>query len=309
MKRFALLSLFALAGCGGGTPQGAALAPPSNLTVEPLGSGLHVAWADDSADEAEFQIERKSTGSFSKIASVVFDTTQYHDSAVTPATAYTYRVRAVSASASSSYTTEVTQTAPGSGADAGAGGGSGGGTGGGSGGGAAGGGIGGSGGMGGGAGGGGVVNSLPDGGYSFQQHIVPIFNSSCGAGDNNCHSRLAYGPTAAGACRGWLALENAALGSKNPTTMAATGCPDRTLWQRLTDLDSWMCEPTKKKYITAKSLTASQVYQAIIGNAAGGGGCNKAPNVPLPNMPPGVTLDPVAVKKIETWIMQGAPNN
>lgn len=284
MKRLALLSLSLIAGCSGGTiePMGTVTAP-SMLTVEPLGTGLHVAWKDNSTDETEFQVERKSAGAFAKIASVVFDTTQFHDSAVTAGTSYTYRIRAITASAASEYTAEVSQRAP----SAGAGGGSGSG----------------------GGGGGMAFNGLPDGGYSFQQHIVPIFNSSCGAGDNNCHSRIAYGPTSAGGCRGWLALENVALGSKNPNTMAATGCADRSLWQRLTQLDSWMCEPTRKKYVTAGSLAMSQVYQAIAGDPAGGGTCNKAPNVPLASMPPGVTLDPVAVKKIETWILQGAPNN
>ncbi len=305
MKRLALLSLFILAGCSGGTiePMGMVTAP-SMLTVEPLGTGLHVAWKDNSTDETEFQVERKSTGAFAKIASVVFDTTQFHDSAVTAGTIYTYRIRAMTASASSAYTSEVSQTAPTAGSGGGAGGGSAGGGAGGGGGGSAGGGA------GGGSGGGGVAFSgLPDGGYSFQQHIVPIFNSSCGAGDNNCHSRIAYGPTTAGGCRGWLSLENVALGSKNPNTMAATGCADRTLWQRLVQLDSWMCEPTRKKYITAGSLTLSQIYQVVAGDPSGGGTCNKAPGVPLAKMPPGATLDAAAVKKIETWILQGAPNN
>ena len=227
----------------------------------------------------------------------MFDTVQFHDEPLTPGTVYTYRVRAMKGAMASAYSNEVTATAPGSGAGGGGGGGGSGGAGGGTG------------GAGGGAGGGVAFNGLADGGYSFQQHIVPIFNSSCGAGDNNCHARIAYGPTTGGGCRGWLSLENAALGSKDPNTMAATGCPDRTLWQRLTQLDSWLCEPTRKKYITARSLAASQVFQAIIGNAGGAGACNKAPGVPLENMPPGVTLDPMQVKKIETWIMQGAPNN
>lgn len=58
------------------------------------------------------------------------------------------------------------------------------------------------------------------------------------------------------------------------------------MWQRLTVLDSWLCEPTRKKYITPKS-----------------------PGVPLAKMPLGAVLDAVAVKKLETWIQQGAPNN
>ena len=305
MNRIALTCVLALTACSGGTIAGS-LTAPSMLTVEPLGTGLHVAWVDNSMDEAEFQIERKTTGEFAKIASVVFDTNQFHDSAVTAGTRYTYRVRATSAAASSSYTAEVSQTAPTAGGTGGGTGGTGGGTAG-TGGGAAGTG----GGTAGTGGGTGVATSLPDGGYSFQQHIVPIFGASCGSGNNSCHSRLAYGPTTGGGCRGWLALENLPLGSKNPNTMANTGCPDRTLHQRLVDLDSWMCEPTRKKYVTARNLTSSQLYQVVAGDPSGGGTCDKMPGVALTRMPPAPApeLAMADKKKLETWIMQGAPNN
>ena len=59
MKRLALPCLFALAACGTGTT-GGLLAAPSDLTVSPLGAGLHVTWKDNSADEDEFAIERKA---------------------------------------------------------------------------------------------------------------------------------------------------------------------------------------------------------------------------------------------------------
>jgi hypothetical protein len=106
-------------------------------------------------------------------------------------------------------------------------------------------------------------------------------------------------------------LENVALGSKNPVTLANTGCRDRTLWERLTELDSWLCEPTRIKYILSGSLAGSQVYQAVAGDPGGGGACNKRPEVPLALMPPApaAALDATAIKKLETWILQGAPNN
>src|SRR5262245_34492486 len=49
---------------------------------------------------------------------------------------------------------------------------------------------------------------------NFQAQIVPIFNRSCGTSVNGCHARDAYGAKRTMDCRGWLALENAPLGSK-----------------------------------------------------------------------------------------------
>ena len=187
---------------------------------------------------------------------------QFQDEAVVPATVYVYRLRAMKAGLSSAYSVEVSATAPGTNAGGGVGGGSGGG------------------------GGAGGPSPLPDGGYSLQQHIVPILNASCGAGAMTCHSRVAYGPSPAGGCRGWLSLENVPLGSRNPATNAMTGCPDRSLWERLTELDSWMCEPNRKRYVTPGSLTDSQLYQAAAGDPGGGGSCNKKPGVQLERMPP-----------------------
>ena len=295
MNRFALSSILALSACGTGTTEGAITAP-SELVVAPLGRGLHVTWKDNSKDEDEFAVERKSNGTtFGVVSSVVFDTVQFHDEPLMAGTVYAYRVRAMKNGRGSAYTSEATATAPGGAGGGAAGGGSGGAAGGGTAGGVA----------------GGAAPALPDGGYSFQQHIVPIFNQSCGSGSNSCHSRLAYGPTTGGGCRGWLSLENVALGSKNPTNSANTGCPDRTLWQRLTELDSWMCEPTRKKYVTGRSLGASQLYQSMAGDPSGGGTCNKMPGVPLARMPPAPApeLSTADKKMVETWILQGAPNN
>ena len=303
MNRLALTALFALAACGTGAAEGS-MSAPSEVAVSASGRGLNVTWKDNSNDEEEFAIERKLSGTFGVISSVGLDTVQYKDEAITPGTAYTYRVRALKSGAVSAYSSEVTATAPGaaSGGGAGTGGGAaGGGTGGAAGGGTA---------TGGGAGGG-VATSLPDGGYSFQQHIVPILNTSCGSGTNTCHSRLAYGPSPSSGCRGWLALENVPLGSKNPTNNANTGCPDRSLWERLTELDAWMCEPSRKRYVTAQSLGSSQLYQAAAGDPGGGGACNKMPGVSLGRMPPSPApeLSLAEKNRIGTWIMQGAPNN
>ncbi len=112
MNRLALASLFTLAACVGGTAD-KPLTAPSELKVSQLGVGLHVSWKDNSSDEDEFQIERKSTGGFAMIASVVFDITQFHDEPVTFDTAYTYRVRAMKGNVPSAYTSPVTGTAMG----------------------------------------------------------------------------------------------------------------------------------------------------------------------------------------------------
>lgn len=309
MNRLAPFSLMlSLAACGTGSSDGA-LPAPTEVTVRAAGNGLSVSWKDNSTDEDEFAIERKTTGSFGVVGSAQSNAAQYQDDAVTPGTTYVYRLRAVKAGLYSAFSTEVSGTAPSTDSGGGAGGGSGGGAGGGSGGGATS--QGGTGGGGGGGSGGGVLSTLPDGGYSLQQHIVPILNASCGAGTNSCHSRVAYGPTPAGGCRGWLALENVPLGSRNPTNNAMTGCPDRSLWERLTELDAWMCEPNRKRYVTPNSLSESQLYQAVAGDPGGGGACNKMPGVPLARMPPSPApeLTPAEKNKLATWILQGAPNN
>ena len=90
-----------------------------------------------------------------------------------------------------------------------------------------------------------------------------------------------------------------------------TGCPDRSLWERLTELDSWMCEPNRKRYIAPGSLANSQLYQAVAGDPGGGGGCNKMPGVQLARMPPSPAPELTAEQKnkLATWILQGAPNN
>lgn len=284
------------AGCGeqsGGNGGGGTLAAPSNLTGTPLGAGVHLTWADNSSEES-FEIERSSsTGTFAKIASVTFDTTQHHDqSGLTGGATYTYRVRAAGGGSFSSYSNSVTAVAPG-GAGGGAGGGSGGGA-------------------GGGTGGGTGFDGLPDGGYSFQTHIVPVFVQSCGSGSNSCHSKMAYGPTTAGGCRGWLALSNESLGSKNPANNASTGCPDLTLHQRLMQLDAWLCDNPRRRYVVPNDLAGSQLYQVTDPGAdpSRGGQCMATTSVPLGRMPKApFAISAADINKIKVWIQQGAPNN
>ncbi len=51
---------------------------------------------------------------------------------------------------------------------------------------------------------------------------------SCGAGDNGCHSRVAYSADVKANCRGWLALEDEALGSSRTRGTAGSAGEART---------------------------------------------------------------------------------
>ena len=101
-------SLFLGLGCGG-----SALPAPSNLMVSPLGAGIHLTWMRNSMDESEFQIERKTDSTaYSKLTSVPFGTTVYHDEPVTSGTMYYYRVRAAAGERLSDYSNEASMKAP-----------------------------------------------------------------------------------------------------------------------------------------------------------------------------------------------------
>ena len=102
---------FAIFACGsehggGGAPPSA----PTGLVASKLGSGIHLMWMDNSSDEDEFMIMRKSgTGAYEEVSSVTFNTTQYHDEPVTAGTAYTYQIWAMKDGAHS-MSNEVTFT-------------------------------------------------------------------------------------------------------------------------------------------------------------------------------------------------------
>jgi fibronectin type 3 domain-containing protein len=70
---------------------------PTQLEVGPLGAGAHLTWVDNSDDENEFQIMRRdgSNAEYQMIASVPFDTVQYHDEPITSGISYGYKVVAV----------------------------------------------------------------------------------------------------------------------------------------------------------------------------------------------------------------------
>ncbi len=261
----------------GGDP--GAPAAPTGLSAAPMGTGIHVTWKDNSSDEAEFELERKEgTGAFAKVASVVFDTVQFHDTSVAAGRTYTYRGRAVGSSGlKSAYTNEASMEAPkeatgpkDSGVDA-------------------------------------PGPSWDGGAVSFTQHIIPLFERSCGTGNAGCHVKEQYYATSDKACRGWLTLENASLGAKGyggAVDGQPTNCPDRSLYDRLVQLDAWQ-EPSGQlmKYVTPGDPAKSYLYN----KAAGGPVGEKSPGVASDPMPPSGPLSAIDLAMLKKWIESGAP--
>jgi hypothetical protein len=138
----------------------------------------------------------------------------------------------------------------------------------------------------------------------FETDIVPIFGTTCGAADNNCHSRVAYAADKNADCRGWLSLEDAAIGSQiygGTMDGTPTECPDMPLYERLTQLLAWEeCAGVAKKYIVPCDVDASYLFDKIDDGPYCGEPMSKS-------MPPGVQIDPVKKETIRAWILAGAP--
>jgi hypothetical protein len=241
-----------------------------------MGTGIHLTWKDNSDNEDEFEIERKEgDGAFAKIASVAFDISQLHDTGVSAGRSYTYRVRAIASAGKSAYSNEATMAAPASatgGNDAG--------------------------------GGDAGINTVAwDGGpVSYTQHILPLFARSCGSGQIGCHARDAYGASKDDACRGWLSLENAPLGAMfyaGTSAGTSTGCPDRSLYARLTELDAWqMPSGELRRYVKPNDPQNSYLFNKIAGGPYAD---TSAP------MPPGEALPAQDIAMVKKWIESGAP--
>lgn len=83
-----------LAACGSSGGNGATPAP-TELAAMLLSGGAHLTWKDNSTDEGHFAIERKTGAvAFQQIATVPFNTTQYHDATTAAGSTYTFRVGA-----------------------------------------------------------------------------------------------------------------------------------------------------------------------------------------------------------------------
>jgi hypothetical protein len=87
------------------------LPSPTNFTATVSATSttqINLAWTDNSDNENEFRIERKTgaSGTYSQIVSVATNTTAYANIGVSDGTIYYYRVRACNAEACSSYSNE-----------------------------------------------------------------------------------------------------------------------------------------------------------------------------------------------------------
>ena len=85
---------------------------PSGLSaLATSSSSIALAWADDSADEDGFVIERSIDGvTFTPLATAAANATTYTDNGLSGATAYTYRVRAHNAGGDSPYSNAAAAT-------------------------------------------------------------------------------------------------------------------------------------------------------------------------------------------------------
>jgi hypothetical protein len=83
---------------------------PSGLTATGIsGSAIRLTWTDNSADEDQFQIERKTVGgTFAPVATVGPNVTSFTDVGLLSGTSYIYRVRARSVAGTSDWSNEAT---------------------------------------------------------------------------------------------------------------------------------------------------------------------------------------------------------
>jgi uncharacterized repeat protein (TIGR03806 family) len=99
---------------GGGSPPPPTPPPaaPSGLTATAVSaSQINLTWADNSADEDGFQVERSTGGgTFALIATLPAGTTAYANAGLTASTAYSYRVRATRGTDRSEFTNTATAT-------------------------------------------------------------------------------------------------------------------------------------------------------------------------------------------------------
>ncbi|MEO8334150.1 MAG: fibronectin type III domain-containing protein [bacterium] len=91
----------------------AAPAAPSLLTASAASSSqIQLTWQDNSSTESAFQVESQAAGAttWTTLATLVPNTTQYSHTNLTPATTYGYRIRACSNAVCSAYSSTVSAT-------------------------------------------------------------------------------------------------------------------------------------------------------------------------------------------------------
>ena len=90
-------------------------AAPSAMTATALSTtSIRVGWADNSNNEDNFAIERKTgtSGTYSQIATTAMNVTSYVDTSVNRGVTYCYQIRAVNSAGASGYTNEACKTVP-----------------------------------------------------------------------------------------------------------------------------------------------------------------------------------------------------
>ncbi len=151
---------------------------------------------------------------------------------------------------------------------------------------------------------------------NFQAQIVPVLQRSCGTGGPGCHARDAYGANKTMECRGWLTLEDAALGSKfysGPMNGQTTGCTDKPLYDRLMTIKVWQClSGPAQYYVTAGDISKSYIMNKLNGvnmckeNATAD---SEQMPPPQPENPNPYTISAADRALIQQWIAEGALNN
>jgi hypothetical protein len=154
--------------------------------------------------------------------------------------------------------------------------------------------------------------SAPDPDPAKVNFKAEILNRSCGtSGVTGCHGRDAYGANKNMECRGWLTLEDAALGSKfysGTMNGQTTGCADRTLYQRITQLKVWQCMASATNYVTPGDVSKSYILNKLNGVNM----CKESASSPSDQMPPANSLFSITAPDkalIQQWIAEGGLDN
>jgi hypothetical protein len=92
-------------------PIGLYILTPGNLTAVARANSMALSWLDNSVSESVYEVERSINGSsFTNLATLPANTTNFVDAEVSPGYVYHYRVRGRSIVADSEYSTEVSAT-------------------------------------------------------------------------------------------------------------------------------------------------------------------------------------------------------
>lgn len=89
-------------------------AAPTGLSATAVNpTTIQLTFGDNSTNETAFTLERRvGTGAYSLVATLAANSTSYTDTTVSPATAYTYRLRAFNNAGTSAYSNEASATTP-----------------------------------------------------------------------------------------------------------------------------------------------------------------------------------------------------